>query len=68
MVEKVVASLDTENMKVLTMMDYVDVLEEEIVEGMEDNEHSHDDHITLTKMRKKIMITVKWIIVALTMR
>ena len=44
MVEKVVASLDTENMKVLTMMDYVDVLEEEIVEGMEDNEHSHDDH------------------------
>ena len=43
-VEKVVASLDTENMKVLTMMDYVDVLEEEIVEGMEDNEHSHDDH------------------------
>lgn len=41
---KVVASLDTENMKVLTMMDYVDVLEEEIVEGMEDNEHSHDDH------------------------
>lgn len=43
-VEKVVASLDTENMKVLTMMDYVDVLEEEIVEGMEDTEHSHDDH------------------------
>ena len=43
-VEKVVASLDTENMKVLTMMDYVDVLEEEIIEGMEDTEHSHDDH------------------------
>ena len=43
-VEKVVASLDTENMKVLTMMDYVDVLEEEIVEGMEDTEHSHEDH------------------------
>ncbi len=43
-VEKVVASLDTENMKVLTMMDYVDALEEEIVEGMEDNEHSHEDH------------------------
>lgn len=67
-VEKVVASLDTENMKVLTMMDYVDVLEEEIVEGMEDNEHSHDDHGHVTKMRKKIMITVKWIIVVLTMR
>ena len=68
-VEKVVASLDTENMKVLTMMDYVDVLEEEIVEGMEDNEHSHDDHDHAHENgRKKIMITVKWIIVALTMR
>ncbi len=43
-VEKVTASLDTENMKLLTMMDYVDVLEEEIVEGMEDTEHSHEDH------------------------
>ena len=49
MVEKVTASLDTENMKILTMMDYVDVLEEETVEGMEDTEHSHgqseEDHI-----------------------
>ena len=44
MVEKVTASLDTENMKILTMMDYVDVLEEETVEGMEDTEHSHEDH------------------------
>ena len=43
-VEKVTASLDTENMKILTMMDYVDVLEEETVEGMEDTEHSHEDH------------------------
>lgn len=45
-VEKVTASLDTENMMILTMMDYVDVLEEELVEGMEDAEHghSHSDH------------------------
>ena len=43
-VEKVTASLDTENMKILTMMDYVDVLEEELVEGMEDAEHSHEGH------------------------
>ena len=43
-VEKVTASLDTENMNILTMMDYVDVLEEETVEGMEDTEHSHEDH------------------------
>ena len=31
-------------MNILTMMDYVDVLEEETVEGMEDTEHSHEDH------------------------
>lgn len=45
-VEKVTASLDTENMMILTMMDYVDVLEKELVEGMEDAEHghSHSDH------------------------
>ena len=43
-VEKVTASLDTENMKILTMMDHVDVLEEETVEGMEDTKHSHEDH------------------------
>ena len=30
-------------MKVLTMMDYVDVVEEEHVEGMEEEEHRHED-------------------------
>ena len=33
--------------RVLTMMDYVDALEEELVEGMEDahdHDHEHDDH------------------------
>ena len=35
-VEKVLGSLDTSHMKVLTMMDYVDVVEEEHVEGMEE--------------------------------
>lgn len=54
-VSQVVASLDSESLKVITMMDYVDTVEEEIVEGMEDagEEHhhshasaddTHDDH------------------------
>ena len=54
-VSQVVSSLDSESLKVITMMDYVDTVEEEIVEGMEDagEEHhhshasaddTHDDH------------------------
>ena len=42
-VEKVLGSLDTSHMKVLTMMDYVDVVEEEHVEGMEEEGHRHED-------------------------
>lgn len=42
-VKKVLGSLDTSHMKVLTMMDYVDVVEEEHVEGMEEEEHRHED-------------------------
>ena len=43
-VSQVVASLDSESLKVITMMDYVDVVQEEIVEGMEDSgdDHGHD--------------------------
>lgn len=41
-VTRVLSSLDTSHMTVLTMMDYVDVVEEEHVEGMEDAEHEHD--------------------------
>lgn len=45
-VEKVSDSLDTSHMRRLTMMDYVDVVEEEVVEGMEEegHDHSHEDH------------------------
>ena len=42
-VEKVLGSLDTSHMKVLTMMDYVDVVEEEHVEVMEEEEHRHGE-------------------------
>lgn len=42
-VDQVVGSLNREDLTVVTMMDYVDVVEEEIVEGMEDSgdEHNH---------------------------
>lgn len=39
---QVLGAIDTQNMTVVTMMDYVDTYEEEIVEGMEDEEHDHD--------------------------
>ena len=43
-VTQVLASLDAPDLKVITMMDYVDVVQEEIVEGMEDSgdDHGHD--------------------------
>lgn len=40
--DETLAALDTTNMTIVTMMDYVDTVEEEIVEGMEDAEHDHD--------------------------
>lgn len=44
--ERVMDSLDTQNQRVITMMDYVDTVEEEIVEGMEAEEHDHShDHV-----------------------
>ncbi|MCL2043728.1 MAG: metal ABC transporter substrate-binding protein [Treponema sp.] len=41
-VARILESMDTDTMKILTLMDMVERLEEEIVEGMED--HDHDDH------------------------
>ena len=38
---QVLAATDTGHMTVITMMDYVDTYEEEIVEGMEDEAHDH---------------------------
>lgn len=45
-VSDVLGAIDTSQMKVTRLMDYVDVVEEEIVEGMEDEVHDHDhDHV-----------------------
>jgi zinc transport system substrate-binding protein len=43
-VESVLDALDTSDMRVVTLMDYVDTYEEEIVEGMEDDDHDHVGH------------------------
>lgn len=40
--DETLAALDTTNMTIVTMMDYVDTVQEEIVEGMEGAEHDHD--------------------------
>lgn len=48
-VDGVLASIDTSGIKIVTLMDCVDAVEEEIVEGMEDNdgddESSYDEHV-----------------------
>ena len=41
-VERILSSLDTDRIKIITLMDCVEVVEEEIVEGMqEEEEHDH---------------------------
>ncbi|MDR0380800.1 MAG: zinc ABC transporter substrate-binding protein [Oscillospiraceae bacterium] len=42
-VDDVLASMDTSAMKIVKFIDCVEVVEEEIVEGMEDDEHEHED-------------------------
>jgi zinc transport system substrate-binding protein len=44
-VDRVLESVDTSKMEIIRMMDAVDVVEEEIVEGMEDDEHDHEEEI-----------------------
>ena len=42
--EKIISSMDTNGKKIVKLMDYVTVLDEEIVEGMEhDAEHNHEE-------------------------
>jgi zinc transport system substrate-binding protein len=43
---RILASMNTDKMKILSMMDTVEVVEEELVEGLEDDEdeHGHDEH------------------------
>jgi zinc transport system substrate-binding protein len=43
-VKKVLASLDTSRMKIVTLLDCVPAVEEELVEGMQDEEEEEHDH------------------------
>ena len=43
-VDQVLEAVDTKNIAVVRGMDYVETVQEEIVEGMEDEEHDHDHH------------------------
>jgi zinc transport system substrate-binding protein len=44
-VDRILGSMDISKKKIIRMMDAVEVVEEEIVEGMEDDDHGHDhDH------------------------
>jgi zinc transport system substrate-binding protein len=42
-IDGILASMDTSNMKIVALMDCVDLVEEEIVEGMEDDEDEDED-------------------------
>lgn len=42
--DEVLEAIDTSGLTIVTMMDYVDTVEEELVEGMEDAGHEHEDH------------------------
>jgi zinc transport system substrate-binding protein len=49
-VDRILESMDTKNMKILSLMDCVDVVEEEVVEGMEEEEEeeegiAYDEHV-----------------------
>ena len=41
-IDDILSSMDTSNMEIVSLMNLVDIVEEEIVEGMEDD-HEHDD-------------------------
>ncbi|MDR2493468.1 MAG: zinc ABC transporter substrate-binding protein [Coriobacteriales bacterium] len=45
-VDGILASLDTSNIKVVKFIDCVEVVEEEVVEGMEEEGHDHDEPFT----------------------
>jgi zinc transport system substrate-binding protein len=61
-IERILQSMDTSNMKILKLMDTVDVVEEETVEGMEaeDGEEkiAYDEHIWTSPQNAKRIVQV----------
>ncbi len=43
-IEDILSSMDTSNMQMIALMDCVDAVEEELVEGMQAHEHEEDGH------------------------
>jgi len=60
-VRSVLASMDTSNMKIVTMMDCVETFEGEIVEGMQDDHdheeaHEYDEHVWTSPRNAKLIV------------
>ncbi|GHV48965.1 hypothetical protein FACS189499_09490 [Clostridia bacterium] len=66
-VNEVLESMDTSEMKIITLMDCVEVVEEEIVEGMEEEEHAdesddreegpeYDEHVWTSPRNAKLIV------------
>jgi zinc transport system substrate-binding protein len=60
-VNDVLASMDTSKMKIVTLMDCVEVVEEVVVEGMEDEEESgeeieYDEHVWTSPRNAKLIV------------
>jgi zinc transport system substrate-binding protein len=57
-VDRILESMDTTKKKIIRMMDAVEVVEEEIVEGMEDDEHGHaheDENFTIEDVKDRAL-------------
>jgi len=57
-VEKILAGIDTSKMRIITLMDCVEVVEEEIIEGMdaEPEEPEYDEHIWTSPRNAKLIV------------
>jgi zinc transport system substrate-binding protein len=63
-VDRILDSLDTSRVSILTLMDWVDVVEEEIVEGMEEEEEEeeeaegpeYDEHVWTSPKNAKLIV------------
>lgn len=59
-VDRILDSMDSSKIRIIRMMDAVDLVEEEIVEGMEDDEHDHahahaDEHFTAEDVKDRAL-------------
>jgi len=60
-VDKIIYSINNDKVKIVTLMDCVDVLEEEIVEGMEEEEEeseeiAYDEHVWTSPKNAKLIV------------